>query len=154
MVSFCAPARKAASAPAPVRSRITSSRSCVFSRGGGEPDTAVFARLDRHHAGEVHGIHVFGRGNDIERRDGQRRADTVREYLVGKGKLEQLVLRAMQLGAEVLMILTNVDAVFEGWGTPAALHDEVHDAGDFDTKTQDKLVGTTTKRITPLKRGR
>jgi carbamate kinase len=25
-----------------------------------------------------------------------------------------------QLGAEVLMILTNVDAVFEGWGTPAA----------------------------------
>lgn len=27
---------------------------------------------------------------------------------------------AQQLGAEVLMILTNVDAVFEGWGTPAA----------------------------------
>jgi carbamate kinase len=27
---------------------------------------------------------------------------------------------AVQLGAEVLMILTNVDAVFEGWGTPAA----------------------------------
>jgi carbamate kinase len=27
---------------------------------------------------------------------------------------------AGQLGAEVLMILTNVDAVFEGWGTPAA----------------------------------
>jgi carbamate kinase len=27
---------------------------------------------------------------------------------------------ASQLGAEVLMILTNVDAVFEGWGTPAA----------------------------------
>ena len=27
---------------------------------------------------------------------------------------------AAQLGAEVLMILTNVDAVFEGWGTPAA----------------------------------
>jgi carbamate kinase len=26
---------------------------------------------------------------------------------------------ASQLGAEVLMILTNVDAVFEGWGTPA-----------------------------------
>ena len=25
-----------------------------------------------------------------------------------------------QLEAEVLMILTNVDAVFEGWGTPAA----------------------------------
>jgi carbamate kinase len=29
-------------------------------------------------------------------------------------------LLASQLGAEVLMILTNVDAVFEGWGTPAA----------------------------------
>jgi carbamate kinase len=27
---------------------------------------------------------------------------------------------ASQLGAEVLMILTNVDAVFEGWGTPTA----------------------------------
>jgi carbamate kinase len=27
---------------------------------------------------------------------------------------------ASQLGAEVLMILTNVDAVFEGWGTPKA----------------------------------
>lgn len=27
---------------------------------------------------------------------------------------------AAQLGAQVLMILTNVDAVFEGWGTPAA----------------------------------
>jgi carbamate kinase len=27
---------------------------------------------------------------------------------------------AAQLEAEVLMILTNVDAVFEGWGTPAA----------------------------------
>ena len=27
---------------------------------------------------------------------------------------------AAQLGADVLMILTNVDAVFEGWGTPAA----------------------------------
>lgn len=27
---------------------------------------------------------------------------------------------AAQLGAEALMILTNVDAVFEGWGTPAA----------------------------------
>jgi carbamate kinase len=27
---------------------------------------------------------------------------------------------AEQLEAEVLMILTNVDAVFEGWGTPAA----------------------------------
>jgi carbamate kinase len=27
---------------------------------------------------------------------------------------------ATQLGAEALMILTNVDAVFEGWGTPAA----------------------------------
>jgi carbamate kinase len=27
---------------------------------------------------------------------------------------------AAQLGAEVLMILTNVDAVFEGWGTSAA----------------------------------
>jgi carbamate kinase len=27
---------------------------------------------------------------------------------------------AAQLGAEVLMILTNVDAVFQGWGTPAA----------------------------------
>jgi carbamate kinase len=27
---------------------------------------------------------------------------------------------AVQLEAEVLMILTNVDAVFEGWGTPAA----------------------------------
>ncbi|HET6578381.1 MAG TPA: carbamate kinase [Gemmatimonadales bacterium] len=27
---------------------------------------------------------------------------------------------ASQLGADVLMILTNVDAVFEGWGTPAA----------------------------------
>jgi len=27
---------------------------------------------------------------------------------------------AQQLEAEVLMILTNVDAVFEGWGTPAA----------------------------------
>ena len=27
---------------------------------------------------------------------------------------------ASQLGAEVLMILTDVDAVFEGWGTPAA----------------------------------
>jgi carbamate kinase len=27
---------------------------------------------------------------------------------------------AQQLEAEVLMILTNVDAVFDGWGTPAA----------------------------------
>jgi carbamate kinase len=27
---------------------------------------------------------------------------------------------AEQLGADVLMILTNVDAVFQGWGTPAA----------------------------------
>jgi carbamate kinase len=27
---------------------------------------------------------------------------------------------AAQLGAEALMILTNVDAVFEGWGTPGA----------------------------------
>jgi len=27
---------------------------------------------------------------------------------------------AAQLGAEALLILTNVDAVFEGWGTPAA----------------------------------
>jgi len=27
---------------------------------------------------------------------------------------------AQQLEAEVLMILTNVDAIFEGWGTPAA----------------------------------
>jgi carbamate kinase len=27
---------------------------------------------------------------------------------------------ATQLEAEVLMILTNVEAVFEGWGTPAA----------------------------------
>jgi carbamate kinase len=29
-------------------------------------------------------------------------------------------IRAQQLEADVLMILTNVDAVFEGWGTPAA----------------------------------
>ena len=34
---------------------------------------------------------------------------------------------AAQLGAEVLMILTNVDAVFEGWGTPAARPIRRHD---------------------------
>ena len=34
---------------------------------------------------------------------------------------------ATQLGAEVLMILTNVDAVFEGWGTTQAAADSPHD---------------------------
>jgi carbamate kinase len=40
------------------------------------------------------------------------------DAVVDKDRVASIV--ATQLGAEVLMILTNVDAVFEGWGTPAA----------------------------------
>ncbi len=40
------------------------------------------------------------------------------DAVVDKDRVAAILAR--QLGAEVLMILTNVDAVFEGWGTPAA----------------------------------
>jgi len=40
------------------------------------------------------------------------------DAVVDKDRVSAIL--ASQLGAEVLMILTNVDAVFEGWGTPAA----------------------------------
>jgi carbamate kinase len=40
------------------------------------------------------------------------------DAVVDKDRVASMLAR--QLGAEVLMILTNVDAVFEGWGTPAA----------------------------------
>jgi carbamate kinase len=40
------------------------------------------------------------------------------DAVVDKDRVSSIL--GTQLGAEVLMILTNVDAVFEGWGTPAA----------------------------------
>jgi carbamate kinase len=40
------------------------------------------------------------------------------DAVVDKDRVSAIL--ANQLGAEVLMILTNVDAVFEGWGTPNA----------------------------------
>jgi carbamate kinase len=40
------------------------------------------------------------------------------DAVVDKDRVSAIL--ASQLGAEVLMILTNVDAVFEGWGTPSA----------------------------------
>jgi carbamate kinase len=40
------------------------------------------------------------------------------DAVVDKDRVAAILAR--QLGADVLMILTNVDAVFEGWGTPAA----------------------------------
>jgi carbamate kinase len=40
------------------------------------------------------------------------------DAVVDKDRVSAIL--ASQLGAEVLMILTNVDAVFEGWGTPKA----------------------------------
>jgi carbamate kinase len=40
------------------------------------------------------------------------------DAVVDKDRVSAILAR--QLEAEVLMILTNVDAVFEGWGTPAA----------------------------------
>ena len=40
------------------------------------------------------------------------------DAVVDKDRVAAILAR--QLGAEVLMILTNVDAVYEGWGTPAA----------------------------------
>jgi carbamate kinase len=40
------------------------------------------------------------------------------DAVVDKDRVSSIL--ATQLGAEVLMILTNVDAVFEGWGTPKA----------------------------------
>jgi carbamate kinase len=40
------------------------------------------------------------------------------EAVVDKDRVSSIL--ASQLSAEVLMILTNVDAVFEGWGTPEA----------------------------------
>jgi carbamate kinase len=40
------------------------------------------------------------------------------DAVVDKDRVSSIL--ASQLGAEVLMILTNVDAVFEGWGTPLA----------------------------------
>lgn len=40
------------------------------------------------------------------------------DAVVDKDRVSAIL--ATQLGAEVLMILTNVDAVFEGWGTPRA----------------------------------
>jgi carbamate kinase len=40
------------------------------------------------------------------------------DAVVDKDRVSAIL--ATQLDAEVLMILTNVDAVFEGWGTPAA----------------------------------
>ena len=38
------------------------------------------------------------------------------DAVVDKDRVAAMLAR--QLEAEVLMILTNVDAVFEGWGTP------------------------------------
>src|SRR4051812_17600654 len=40
------------------------------------------------------------------------------DAVVDKDRVSSIL--ATQLGAEVLMILTNVDAVYEGWGTPEA----------------------------------
>ena len=40
------------------------------------------------------------------------------DAVVDKDRVSSIL--ATQLGAEVLVILTNVDAVFDGWGTPAA----------------------------------
>jgi carbamate kinase len=40
------------------------------------------------------------------------------DAVVDKDRVSSIL--ATQLGAEVLMILTNVEAVFEGWGTPQA----------------------------------
>jgi carbamate kinase len=40
------------------------------------------------------------------------------DAVVDKDRVSSIL--ATQLQAEVLMILTNVDAVFEGWGTPRA----------------------------------
>jgi len=40
------------------------------------------------------------------------------DAVVDKDRVSSIL--ATQLGAEVLMILTNVDAVFQGWGTPQA----------------------------------
>jgi carbamate kinase len=40
------------------------------------------------------------------------------DAVVDKDRVSSIL--ASQLGADVLMILTNVDAVFEGWGTPQA----------------------------------
>jgi carbamate kinase len=40
------------------------------------------------------------------------------DAVVDKDRVASMLAR--QLGAEVLMILTNVEAVFEGWGTPGA----------------------------------
>jgi carbamate kinase len=40
------------------------------------------------------------------------------DAVVDKDRVSSIL--ASQLGAEVLMILTNVDAVFQGWGTPKA----------------------------------
>lgn len=40
------------------------------------------------------------------------------DAVVDKDRVSSIL--ATQLGADVLMILTNVDAVFEGWGTPNA----------------------------------
>jgi carbamate kinase len=40
------------------------------------------------------------------------------DAVVDKDRVSSIL--AGQLGAEVLMFLTNVDAVFEGWGTPGA----------------------------------
>jgi carbamate kinase len=40
------------------------------------------------------------------------------DAVVDKDRVSAIL--ASQLDAEVLMILTNVDAVFEGWGTPEA----------------------------------
>ena len=40
------------------------------------------------------------------------------DAVVDKDRVAAILAR--QLGADVLMILTNVDAVYEGWGTPAA----------------------------------
>src|ERR687896_2255961 len=40
------------------------------------------------------------------------------DAVVDKDRVSSIL--ATQLEAEVLMILTNVDAVFEGWGTPEA----------------------------------
>jgi carbamate kinase len=40
------------------------------------------------------------------------------DAVVDKDRVSSIL--GTQLGAEVLMILTNVDAVFEGWGTPQA----------------------------------
>jgi carbamate kinase len=40
------------------------------------------------------------------------------DAVVDKDRVAAVLAR--QLGADVLMILTNVEAVYEGWGTPAA----------------------------------